>query len=73
MDFAPSRAVSMVRAAREVAAGRAELSDPASDRRLLAIPGIGPWTVALVGLAGTFVLREYHKLVASAPPLRIAA
>jgi 3-methyladenine DNA glycosylase/8-oxoguanine DNA glycosylase len=121
MDLAPSRAVSMVRAAREVAAGRADLSDPASDRRLLAIPGIGPWTVALVGLAGrgdpdalpagdlayikvigrlanlgrratvpeveeffrpyapyrglagTFVLREHHKLVAAGPPLRIAA
>ena len=121
MDLAPSRAVSMVRAAREVAAGRADLLDPGSDRRLLAIPGIGPWTVQLVGLAGrgdpdalpagdlayikligrlanlgrratvpeveeffrpyapfrglagTFVLREYHKLVAAGPPLRVAA
>ena len=121
MDLAPSRAVSMVRVAREVASGRADLSTPESDRRLLAIPGIGPWTVQLValagrgdpdalpagdlayikligrltglgrratvpeveeffrpyapyrGLAGTFVLREYHKLVAAGPPLRIAA
>ncbi len=121
MDLAPSRALSMVRVAREVAAGRADLSRPESDRRLLTIPGIGPWTVALVGLAGrgdpdalpagdlayikligrlaglgrratvaeveeffrpyapyrglagTFALREYHKLVAAGPPLRIVA
>ena len=120
MDLAPSRALSLVRAAREVATGRANLSDPASDRRLLAIPGIGPWTVQCVGLhgrgdpdalpagdlaylkligrladlgrratvpeveeffrpyapyrglAGTFALREYHKLVVSGPPLRVA-
>jgi len=121
IDLAPSRALSLVRAAREVATGRANLSDPASDRRLLAISGIGPWTVQCVGLrgrgdpdalpagdlaylkligrlaelgrratvpeveeffrpyapyrglAGTFALREYHKLVATGPPLRIAA
>lgn len=121
MDLAPSRALSMIRAAHEVANGRADLSDPASDRRLLAIPGVGPWTVQCVGLfgrgdpdalpagdlaylkligrladlgrratvdeveeffrpyapyrglAGTYALREYHKLVASGPPLRIAA
>ncbi len=121
MDLAPSRAVSLVRAAREVASGRADLSDPAADRRLLKIPGIGPWTVQCVGLggrgdpdalpagdlaylkligrladlgrratvteveeffrpyapyrglAGSFALSEYHKLVAAGPPLRIAA
>jgi 3-methyladenine DNA glycosylase/8-oxoguanine DNA glycosylase len=121
VDLAPSRALSMVRVAREVASGRVDLYKPESDRRLLAIPGIGPWTVQLVGLAGrgepdalpagdlayikligrlrglgrratvpeveeffrpyapyrglagTFILREYHKLVAAGPPLRIAA
>jgi 3-methyladenine DNA glycosylase/8-oxoguanine DNA glycosylase len=121
MDLAPSRALTLVRAAREVAAGRATLSDAACDRRLLAIPGIGPWTVKCLGLhgrgdpdslpagdlaylkligrlaelgrratveeveeffrpyepyrglAGSFVLAEYHRRVASGPPLRRAA
>jgi 3-methyladenine DNA glycosylase/8-oxoguanine DNA glycosylase len=52
MDLAPSRALSLVRAAREVAAGRAPLSDHESERRLLAIPGIGTWTVRCLGLYG---------------------
>jgi len=121
LDLAPSRSISLIRAAREVAAGRAELSDPTSDRRLLAIPGIGPWTVQCVGLfgrgdpdslpagdlaylkligrlanlgrratveeveeffrpyapyrglAGSFALSGYHKLIAAGPPLKLAA
>lgn len=52
MDLAPSRALALVRAAREVAAGRVDPADPAGDRRLLAIPGIGPWTVRVLGLVG---------------------
>jgi 3-methyladenine DNA glycosylase/8-oxoguanine DNA glycosylase len=52
MDLAGGRAIAMVRAAREVAAGRADLDDPAADRRLLAIRGIGPWTMQCLGLLG---------------------
>ncbi|HRV60915.1 MAG: DNA-3-methyladenine glycosylase 2 family protein [Solirubrobacterales bacterium] len=46
------RAVAMVKVAREVASGRVDPSDPAGDRRLLAIPEIGPWTVACLALRG---------------------
>lgn len=52
IDLAPSRALALVRAAREVARGRVDPADAAGDRRLLAIPGIGPWTVQVLGLAG---------------------
>jgi 3-methyladenine DNA glycosylase/8-oxoguanine DNA glycosylase len=52
MDLSAGRAVAMVRCAREVARGRAVLADPASDRRLLAIPEIGPWTLQCLGLHG---------------------
>ena len=43
-DLAAGRAVALVRAAREVAAGRIA--------RLRAIPGIGSWTVEMVALTG---------------------
>lgn len=52
MDLTEARALAMVRCAREVAAGRADLHDPASDLRLLAVREIGPWTVQSVGLRG---------------------
>ncbi|MGH2992583.1 MAG: DNA-3-methyladenine glycosylase family protein [Solirubrobacterales bacterium] len=52
MDLAPSRAVAIVRIAREVATGRADLRDPDADRRLVAIPGIGTWTVRCLSLFG---------------------
>ena len=52
MDLAPSRALALIRCAREVAAGRADLDDPLADRRLARIPGIGPWTLQVLGLAG---------------------
>jgi 3-methyladenine DNA glycosylase/8-oxoguanine DNA glycosylase len=52
MDLSQGRSVAMVRCAREVAKGRARLEDPAADRRLLAIPEIGPWTVQCLGLHG---------------------
>ena len=52
MDLSQGRAVAMVRCAREVARGRADLSDPNADRRLLAIPEIGPWTMQCLGLHG---------------------
>jgi 3-methyladenine DNA glycosylase/8-oxoguanine DNA glycosylase len=51
-DLAPSRAISLIRCAREVASGRVDPADPADDRRLRAIPGIGPWTLQCLGLGG---------------------
>jgi 3-methyladenine DNA glycosylase/8-oxoguanine DNA glycosylase len=52
MDLSPGRAVAMVHCAREIARGRADLSDPEADRRLLAIPEIGPWTMQCLGYHG---------------------
>jgi DNA-3-methyladenine glycosylase II len=52
MDLSQGRAIAMVHCAREVETGRADLSDPGADRRLLAIPEIGPWTVQCLGLHG---------------------
>ena len=51
-DLAPSRAVSLIRCAREVAAGRVDPADPAGDARLRAVPGIGAWTLQCLGFAG---------------------
>jgi 3-methyladenine DNA glycosylase/8-oxoguanine DNA glycosylase len=52
-DLAAGRALSLVRVAREVAAGRIDLSEhePAW-RRLRAIPGIGSWTIGVLALHG---------------------
>jgi 3-methyladenine DNA glycosylase/8-oxoguanine DNA glycosylase len=120
-DLSAGRALAMIRAARDIAAGRLDPASAGDDRRLLAIPEIGPWTtqclalsgrgdpdslpagdlgyIKLVGrlagmgrratvpeveeffapyephrgLAGTFALAAYHGLVASGPPLRLAA
>jgi 3-methyladenine DNA glycosylase/8-oxoguanine DNA glycosylase len=52
MDLAPSRAEALRRVARAVAGGRCELDSPDADRRLLAIPQIGPWTVQCLALFG---------------------
>jgi 3-methyladenine DNA glycosylase/8-oxoguanine DNA glycosylase len=52
LDLAPKRALALVKAAREVASGRADLTSGESDRRLLAISNIGPWTVQCLGLRG---------------------
>jgi DNA-3-methyladenine glycosylase II len=54
MDLAPTRAAALRRVAGTVASGRCELAaDPAAaDRRLLALPQIGPWTVQCLGLFG---------------------
>lgn len=52
MDLAPTRAAALRRVAKVVAAGRCRLDSPAADRRLLAIPQIGPWTVQCLGLFG---------------------
>ncbi len=51
-DLAGGRAVALRRVAREVASGRCDLGSVAADRRLLAVPQIGPWTVQCLGLFG---------------------
>jgi 3-methyladenine DNA glycosylase/8-oxoguanine DNA glycosylase len=54
-DLAGTRALTLVRAAREVAQGRVDLHDGAHERgwrRLRAIPGIGSWTVEMLALQG---------------------
>jgi 3-methyladenine DNA glycosylase/8-oxoguanine DNA glycosylase len=52
MDLAPVRAAALRRVAAEVVAGRCRIEDPSADRRLLALPQIGPWTVQCLGLHG---------------------
>jgi 3-methyladenine DNA glycosylase/8-oxoguanine DNA glycosylase len=52
MDLSAGRAIALVRCAREAASGRADLADPGSDARLLAIREIGPWTIQCLGLHG---------------------
>jgi DNA-3-methyladenine glycosylase II len=52
MDLAGSRAIALRRIALEVASGRSALQSAAADRRLLAIPQIGPWTVQCLGFFG---------------------
>ncbi len=54
-DLSAARAMSLVRAAREVASGRVDLDDPDHERgwtRLRAIPGIGAWTVEVLAILG---------------------
>ncbi len=55
LDLAGARALTLVRAAREVAGGRVDLHSGAHERgwrRLRTIPGIGPWTVEKLALYG---------------------
>jgi 3-methyladenine DNA glycosylase/8-oxoguanine DNA glycosylase len=52
MDLAPSRAIALIRCAREVARGRVDPTDAGGDRRLARIPGIGPWTLQVLGFNG---------------------
>ncbi len=54
-DLAGSRALALVRSAREVACGRVDLHSPEHERAwrgLRAIPGIGTWTVEMLALHG---------------------
>ena len=54
-DLSESRALTLVRAAREIASGRVDLSDPDHERgwrRLRQIRGIGSWTVQTMALTG---------------------
>ncbi|MCL4286265.1 MAG: hypothetical protein KJ006_01300 [Thermoleophilia bacterium] len=50
--LAPKRALALVKAAREIAAGRCDPADPAGDARLLRISEIGPWTIRCLALKG---------------------
>lgn len=55
LDLGAPRACALVRAAREVAAGRIDLDGPDHERgwrRLKAIQGIGSWTVEMLALHG---------------------
>jgi 3-methyladenine DNA glycosylase/8-oxoguanine DNA glycosylase len=55
LGLAETRAIALVRAAREVAAGRAELDDAEHERawrRLGAIKGIGSWTLEMLAFTG---------------------
>jgi 3-methyladenine DNA glycosylase/8-oxoguanine DNA glycosylase len=54
-DLSAGRAIALRRAAREVAAGRADLRGDDHERvwrRLRAIPGIGAWTIEMLALHG---------------------
>lgn len=54
-DLSAGRALSLVRAAREVASGRVDLDHPEHEHgwaRLRAIPGIGAWTVEVLAILG---------------------
>jgi len=50
--LSPKRSIALVAVARQVSGGRLQLGEPAADRRLLAVPEIGPWTVQCLGLFG---------------------
>jgi len=52
MDLSPARSIALRAVAREIDAGRCDPADPAADRRLLAIPEIGSWTLQCLGLFG---------------------
>jgi 3-methyladenine DNA glycosylase/8-oxoguanine DNA glycosylase len=52
LDLSPARSLALRAVAREIAAGRCDPADPLADRRFLAIPEIGPWTVQCLGLFG---------------------
>ncbi len=72
-DLSESRALALVRAAREVASGRVDLDAPDHERgwqRLARIRGIGSWTIQMLGLTGQARLDQlpagdlaYLKLV----------
>jgi 3-methyladenine DNA glycosylase/8-oxoguanine DNA glycosylase len=52
MGLSLRRSIALRAVARDVAAGRCDLAEPGSDRRLLAQREIGPWTVQCLGLFG---------------------
>lgn len=52
MELTGKRAVALRRLARDVAAGRCRIESAEGDKRLLAMPQIGSWTVQCLGLFG---------------------
>ncbi len=52
LDLSPNRSLALIRVAREVDLERVDPGCAEDDRRLLAIPEIGPWTVQCLGLRG---------------------
>ena len=55
LDLSPGRAMTLIRASREVASGRVDLYDLDHERgwaRLRRIRGIGSWTLQMLGLTG---------------------
>lgn len=52
LDLSPARSIALRAVAREVAAGRCDPAEASGDRRLLAVPEIGPWTMQCLGLLG---------------------
>ncbi len=52
MDLSTPRSIALVKCAREVSRGHADLTTRDSDARLLRISEIGPWTVQCLGLGG---------------------
>jgi 3-methyladenine DNA glycosylase/8-oxoguanine DNA glycosylase len=52
LDLAPKRAVALIKAAHETAAGRVVPGDAGTDSRLRAIREIGPWTLQMLALNG---------------------
>jgi DNA-3-methyladenine glycosylase II len=55
LDLAPARALTLRKAAQEIASGRIDLeaADPMPGwRRLRAIPGVGPWTLEMLAYYG---------------------
>jgi DNA-3-methyladenine glycosylase II len=51
-DLAPKRAIALIKAARDIGAGRSDLRDKTRDARLSAISEIGPWTMQCLALRG---------------------
>jgi 3-methyladenine DNA glycosylase/8-oxoguanine DNA glycosylase len=52
MDLSGARSIALRRLAVDVVRGRSDITDPANDARLLAVPEIGPWTVQCLALFG---------------------
>lgn len=52
MDLSGGRSIAMIRCAREVAAGRIDLTRPDHDEHLKRIREVGPWTVQCLGFHG---------------------
>jgi 3-methyladenine DNA glycosylase/8-oxoguanine DNA glycosylase len=52
LGLSSARAIALRAAACQIAAGRCDPALPGADRRLLAVPEIGPWTVRCLGLFG---------------------